>query len=558
MTVDVTIKSNGTVLPDTSPVVSLEVLHEVDRIPSAKIVLLDGGLDATDFKVIDTDQLQAGAEIEILLRELSKPDVSVFKGVVVRATMRLADRRPEIHVELRSKAISMTNHRRSDVFEEKTDSDVIKDIIGNHRLSVGTVAALAETHPALVQYRVTDWDFIVTRAQAMGLCVVVDQDAISVVEPDPAKAASQEVTLWIDELVDMEIEEDALSQVTGVKAQSWDPVAQDLVAPAKGAELALKQGTAKPAEAAEIRGKDPSSLFTSAPATAKEVGLWADGTLARNRLSFLRGRVTIMGGTAPMPMETLKIAGAGDRFSGTGLITAVRHDVNQDGWRTSLTLGLNNRRLVDQPGVQETPAGGLLPAVSGLQVGKVTSLDDDPAGLNRIQIRIPSLGSEAPSLWARMALMHAGPDHGVFFRPELNDEVIVGFANDDPRTPVILGSLYSQDVPETTGVVDAENLTKGIVTRTGVQIIINDADKPSVTISTPAGASFTLDDDAQSATLVDESGNQVVLDADGIQVKSASDMVIDAGGDLTISASGAISIEAGSDVAIKGTAVEMG
>jgi len=46
-------------------------------------------------------------------------------------------------------------------------------------------------------------------------------------------------------------------------------------------------------------------------------------------------------------------------------------------------------------------------------------------------------------IWARISTLDAGKQRGTFFRPEIGDEVIVGFLNDDPRYPVVLGMVNS-------------------------------------------------------------------------------------------------------------------
>ena len=56
----------------------------------------------------------------------------------------------------------------------------------------------------------------------------------------------------------------------------------------------------------------------------------------------------------------------------------------------------------------------------------------------------PSLTtSKAMGVWARMAHVYATEDCGFVFYPEVGDEVVLGFFDDDPTYPVILGSLYS-------------------------------------------------------------------------------------------------------------------
>jgi uncharacterized protein involved in type VI secretion and phage assembly len=80
--------------------------------------------------------------------------------------------------------------------------------------------------------------------------------------------------------------------------------------------------------------------------------------------------------------------------------------------------------------------------VQGLQFGLVTQIENDPDGEFRIQVRLPVIDLQSPGIWARVATLDAGQDRGTFFLPEIDDEVIVGFVNDDPRDAVVLGMLH--------------------------------------------------------------------------------------------------------------------
>ena len=79
---------------------------------------------------------------------------------------------------------------------------------------------------------------------------------------------------------------------------------------------------------------------------------------------------------------------------------------------------------------------------NGIVIGIVADLDD-PEGLGRVQVSIPHLGDQL-SDWARLVSLMAGAERGVFFRPEKDDEVLVGFEHGDPRRPYILGGLWSK------------------------------------------------------------------------------------------------------------------
>src|SRR5258706_13246875 len=75
---------------------------------------------------------------------------------------------------------------------------------------------------------------------------------------------------------------------------------------------------------------------------------------------------------------------------------------------------------------------------------------DDPDSRNRVQVRLIAFADvdkqDAP-LWARVVAPFAGSDRGVFFLPDVEDEVLVGFMNGDAGFPLILGGLWKGTPP---------------------------------------------------------------------------------------------------------------
>jgi Rhs element Vgr protein len=221
----------------------------------------------------------------------------------------------------------------------------------------------------------------------------------------------------------------------------------------------------------------------------------------------------------------------GVRFNGRAWVSGVRHEFGGGTWTTELQFGGEPLWFLEQH-PPAPPAAALIPPVSGLQVGVVTALAGDPDGEERIQVRMPLVGADEEGLWARLATLDAGNQRGAVFRPEIDDEVVLGFLHDDPRQAVVLGMLHSSAKPAPIAASD-DNHQKGFVTRSGISVLFDD-DKVSVTIQTPNGNTVTLSDDDGGIRLTDENSNRLVLDADGITIESAADITIKASGDVNI------------------------
>src|SRR5260370_26501721 len=83
---------------------------------------------------------------------------------------------------------------------------------------------------------------------------------------------------------------------------------------------------------------------------------------------------------------------------------------------------------------------------NGILIGVVTDRRG-AEGRGRVRVRFPYLEDEL-STWAKICSPMAGKNRGLFFRPEVDDELLVAFEMGDPRRPYVLGALWSKtDTP---------------------------------------------------------------------------------------------------------------
>jgi uncharacterized protein involved in type VI secretion and phage assembly len=78
---------------------------------------------------------------------------------------------------------------------------------------------------------------------------------------------------------------------------------------------------------------------------------------------------------------------------------------------------------------------------AGIVVGKVTKVKDEE-GLGRIQVSYPWL-TGVEERWVSVASPMAGGDRGMFFMPEIDDEVILAFDHGSWDHPYVIGFLWN-------------------------------------------------------------------------------------------------------------------
>ena len=174
-----------------------------------------------------------------------------------------------------------------------------------------------------------------------------------------------------------------------------------------------------------------------------ELRSWSGARLMRSRLSLFRGWIKIPGTSQVRIGQTIGMKGVSNRFSGKNIISGVRHQVTAAGWVTHIQIGMDMENFMTRTNVMEAPAAGLLPGVNGLQIGSVVAHEKDPENEFRVKVSIPAFDDKKGTVWARLTSPDAGTERGIFFRPEIGDEVVIGFLNDDPRQAIVLGAMYS-------------------------------------------------------------------------------------------------------------------
>ena len=546
--VRVSVSADGKALT-TLPMVALTVRRAVNRIPWAELVFTDGDMPKGEFELSDAETFAPGKELTISAGYGSN-ETPLFTGIVVRHSVKIDDNNSSrLVIECRDKATKMTIGRNNANYLKLKDSDIISTLIGNHGLSAD-VTSTSTQYDELVQFYCSDWDFMLARADANGLLVNVDAGKVSVKAPGTAGSAAL-VTTWGDDLMSFEADIDARNQYTAVQAVSWDPKQQAVVQGNSASPVTLNaQGNLTGQTLAQVASPATYMLQTGATQPMTTLTDWAKAAQQKAALARVRGRMRFRGSALAVPDSLIEVKGVGARFSGSVYVSAIEHSLSNGQWVTEAEFGMRPEWHVERDDVTAPLNGGLLPGVNGLHIGVVLKLDGDPEGEQRIQVNVPVLQAQTQGVWARLLQFYASNAFGAFFLPEVGDEVLLGYLNDDPSHPVVLGSLYSSSrKPPYT--LEAKNNTKAIVTRCLHKIEFNEEDK-IITVITPGKNQVVLDDKNQAILVQDQHNNSIKLSSAGIALNSQSDIKLTAQGGVTITANAAISINAQADVKATG------
>jgi len=140
----------------------------------------------------------------------------------------------------------------------------------------------------------------------------------------------------------------------------------------------------------------------------------------------------------------------------------------------------------------------------------------------------------------------AGSGRGLYFLPEVNDEVLVAFDHGDVHFPYVIGVLWNgQDKPpeSTSKVLDGSGrvVQRIIKSRAGHTILLDDSD---------GGGGITI---------VDKSGNKIVIDSgsNAMELTVQGDLKINAQGKVSIQGQAGVEITSSGNVDVKGATINL-
>jgi type VI secretion system secreted protein VgrG len=167
----------------------------------------------------------------------------------------------------------------------------------------------------------------------------------------------------------------------------------------------------------------------------------------------------------------------------------------------------------------------------------------DPDKMGRLKVRFFwQNGTESP--WIRQVSSHAGSENGLYFIPEVGDEVLVDFESGDAEKPFILGSLFNGKGKPSDSWKSSGNDFKAIRTRSGNTIELIDKKGSEEIIVYQENDKKAAHHISMKAGSVPElnifSKGKLILEAKSIEIKSSQ-------GAIEITSSDKVAIKSGTD-----------
>ncbi|WP_047684500.1 MULTISPECIES: phage baseplate assembly protein V [Xenorhabdus] len=422
--------------------VDADTYYRVNSIPCAtlKLSLPDRPLSAFSQADVQAElaHCQVGKTLRLEMIEGGRKSV-LFNGLITRNTLKIKNKQLLLTLVVRHRLQLMVDTQHSQLFKASNEKTILNTLLNQAGIKAhfGRIAALDQKHEQMVQFRCSDWRFLLCRLSATGVWLLPTTEGVQLVEPDSLKSNPiHTLKSRGDEKKDI-IVKDASWQFdnhlnpASLEVSGWDISKQQELSGGRHGSVAVGKAALSPDRLASLN-KTSWDIRYSSPLTTQESGYLAQGLLLNQRISGVTGEFLLKGHGRYQLGDNIQLTGFGAQLDGTASITAVRHRFNRRiDWETTLSIGLQQEHLP------------MLPDATELHIATVAKYQQDKAALNRIPIILPVLNRPNDFLWARLGKPYASHESGFCFYPEPGDEVIVGFFENDPRYPVILGAMHN-------------------------------------------------------------------------------------------------------------------
>jgi uncharacterized protein involved in type VI secretion and phage assembly len=522
---------------------------------------------------VETDEIPeepSPVKATLIIGEITSIEPVFGSDGVSQLRIRGYDRSHRFTRGTQTRTFGDANPQGAGISDEQIINTIVGETDGVTGKSVDTSGMSSVKYNYVMQYNQSDWEFMWSRARQLGYQVYVEDKTLYFQKADTHRGSESDKPaklIWGLNLGSFEPRLSTMGQLSQVTVKGWDPKTKKAIEGVntsvtdknlaeigfgkKGSELmeaAFKTDAGGSVVDYPILTVDQAKVIAHSRHMEAESGfVKADGQCREGDPRLIAGRI-------------VEIENVGERFSGKYYVTEARHEWlgGQYLVRFSVT-GYNANTLRNLLHTDDEDEAN---RVFGVVTAKVTNLED-PEELGRVQVMFPWLpkykDSDLSSNWARLAVTSAGTERGVFFVPELDDEVLVAFEHGDLNFPYIVGALWNhKDKPPegTAGILadDKKKVNQRVMrSRSGHLIVLDDkeGEEQIVIMDKTASNSITINSKDNSMTI--KAGGDLIFEAGGkFIMTSTGDFSLDSKGKGSLTTTMDMNIEAKQKASLTG------
>ncbi len=225
--------------------------------------------------------------------------------------------------------------------------------------------------------------------------------------------------------------------------------------------------------------------------------------------------------------DTVKISGK-DKFYGVYRVIRIAHAIGNTGNYSNTFEAVSAESMIyPYTNIFEYPK-------SGTQKAIVTN-NNDPKGIGRVQCQFAwqkVTGETTPFI--RSVLPYTGTNKGMYFIPEVGEEVLIGFEGNHAEKPFIMGSMYNGEHTPSDWQSDKNNI-KAIRSNSGHTITLDDTKgKEEIRIYDKEGSSIIYKTHEKSVSI--HTPETLTISAKNIHISAEENISMSANGTITTQA----------------------
>lgn len=508
---------------------------------------------------LDDALLRPGQELRVqaITADSDKSNEPIFNGEIVELEPEFGAATHHLTVRAYDRLHRLMRGCRVRTFQNVTDGDLVRQIADESGLE-GDPAETRKVHSYVLQRNQSNLEFLRERAASLGYLLYAHGKKLCF---KPLVHEEQVQLKWGANLIEFRPRLTTLAQVNTVVARGWDPATrQELFAESRRGdgkrEIGEKQSGGEIVK--QAFHLETTHLIAEQPARMQsEVEAMAQIAADRMAESFIEAEGISAGYPALTAGVSVAISSVGDQFSGKYFVTSASHSYSATrGYVTRFSVSGQTPSSLLRILRKDEPRKTL---GHSLVIGVVTD-NNDPQGWGRVKVKYPWLSPDHSSDWMRVVSAGAGPQRGIEFLPEVNDEVLIGFELGDAHHPYVLGGLWNgQDSPpkKSGQIVSNGSVRQRIIrSRNGHTIVLDDDNNSGVYLTNQDGDQIKLN--GKGITIADKNGNRCVLDREGVSITDKNgDKISIRSGKMELSAKGGISIKSAGVVEINGSLIKL-
>lgn len=438
-------------------------------------------LEKSDALILADSQSYLGEPISITLKDKSHPDLgdNIFKGIITEVgfinsvgspnSLVFKGFSPTVLLDTGNTYATFTNKGLSSIVREQM-SEVPSNLMAN-----SIQPAFKSNIPYVVQYGETDFQFLRRLAGQYGEWFFYDGSTLKFGKPSKSTTVNLR---YPHDIADLNLQIRAVP----LKQSAVDYFSKNNEKFVSDAASQKVSGLDKFGSQVESVSNNLFKVASYGPAPRKTQNKGElDSALKAKKAGKAAGMVVLSGisdshvlrpGVVMNIVATAPTEKGGTREENYGKFAVIEVNHSVDG------LGNYENSFEGIPeSLEVVPNPYDTPPEAEPQLG-VVKQNNDPDKLGRVKVQLIWQKDGDTTPWIKVMSPHAGTrsngakNRGLFFTPEVDDYVVVGFTHGDPDRPFVLGSVHHGKSIDSGK--NSDNQIKAITTRSGNTIYLKD------------------------------------------------------------------------------------